>query len=139
MNKVLSIMAICALLASCATKQSNNWADLSGEWEIINIEGTEITTTPQMQEHPFIGFDKEGQIYGYCGCNRLTGKVSTPEDPTIIDFSNIGITMMSCPDMTVETIIIETLKNVKTYRPLDENKMEFCDSEGNTKISLRKK
>ena len=72
----LCMAATVAGLSSCAsTKNAATLSSLSGEWNIIEINGSAVVPAPN-QEFPFIGFDtKTGQVYGNSGCNRLMGSM----------------------------------------------------------------
>ncbi len=61
----LCMAATVAGLSSCAsTKNAATLSSLSGEWNIIEINGSAVVPAPN-QEFPFIGFDtKTGQVYG---------------------------------------------------------------------------
>lgn len=61
--------------AACTSTKQATLADLSGEWNIAAINGTDITT-PSGQEQPYIGFDTvNGQVFGNSSCNSMDGHV----------------------------------------------------------------
>ena len=82
----LCMAATVAGLSSCAsTKNAATLSSLSGEWNIIEINGSAVVPAPN-QEFPFIGFDtKTGQVYGNSGCNRLMGSFDVNAKPGQID------------------------------------------------------
>jgi heat shock protein HslJ len=106
----LCMAATVAGLSSCAsTKNAATLSSLSGEWNIIEINGSAVVPAPN-QEFPFIGFDtKTGQVYGNSGCNRLMGSFDVNAKPGQIDLGALGSTRMMCPDMTVEKNVLAAL------------------------------
>ena len=74
----LSVFLGVLLLSSCKTARdmvSEN--DICGEWNVVEIQGEPV----RAQSTPFIGFDtKKGRVYGYSGCNRITGSLDLSRD-----------------------------------------------------------
>lgn len=86
----------------CIDKNAATVADISGEWNIIELNGAAVVPAPG-QAFPFIGFDvAQGTVYGNSGCNRMTGRFDVNAKPGTIDLGALGSTRMMCPDMTVE-------------------------------------
>lgn len=117
-------------LVSCGTQKSAY--SIGGEWELTNLDGKQITPTSQT---PFIGIDlTDGKIYGFTGCNRLTGTIDikkfvegTP------DFSKMGMTRMLCPDDTYERSFMQALEKVKSSEISDK---EMCMKDATGKVIL---
>ena len=136
----LCMAATVAGLSSCAsTKNAATLSSLSGEWNIIEINGSAVVPAPN-QEFPFIGFDtKTGQVYGNSGCNRLMGSFDVNAKPGQIDLGALGSTRMMCPDMTVEKNVLAALGQVKKYKQLGKENMALCASSNRPVIVLQKK
>lgn len=90
------------LLGSCASPKVE---ELNGEWTLQSID--RITENAGQQpavskieirwitsETPYLGF-KDGQMWGYDGCNHLSGSVRLSRKD--IDFSQVASTMRYCP------------------------------------------
>ena len=84
-----------SMLSSCA---SAGLDDLNGEWTLQSVDrvaegvtpgqpDAKITTRWITAETPYIGF-KDGQMWGYDGCNHLSGSVKFSRKN--IDFSHTG-------------------------------------------------
>lgn len=78
MKKVFVSLCMASVLmglSSCAsTKNAATLSSISGEWNIIEVNGTAVVPAPG-QEFPYIGFDtKTGKVFGNSGCNRMMGK-----------------------------------------------------------------
>lgn len=120
-------------------KNAATLSSLSGEWNIIEINGSAVVPAPN-QEFPFIGFDtKTGKVYGNSGCNRLMGSFDVNAKPGQIDLGALGSTRMMCPDMTVEKNVLAALGQVKKYKQLGKENMALCGSSNRPLIVLQKK
>lgn len=119
-------VAVTALSSCASTKNAASLSVLSGEWNIIEINGTVVVPAPG-QAFPYIGFDSNtGKVYGNAGCNRLMGTFDTQAKPGCLDLSQMGSTRMMCPDMTVERNVLSALAQVKKFKMLDGNQIALC-------------
>ena len=127
-----------ALLASCSTSQkATSLTALNGEWNIEKIEGKAIDKSLSENE-AFLGFDTaKKSVYGCTGCNRLTGTFNVIDNS--IDLSKVGSTRMMCHDMTTETLMLQALQQVKTFKTDKNTKLMLTDQNGKTVIELKKK
>ena len=138
-RKYLPLLGMTVLLQiSCSTKdQIISMTTLQGEWDATNIKGEKIIPT---EKTPFLGFEMaEQRIYGFTGCNRLTGNINTDElSKGIVDFSKLGCTRMACFEDKYETKFLSALSEIKTIKK-EKGKMNLCDEKGNIIIELTKK
>ena len=69
-------------LSSCAsTKNAATLSSISGEWNIIEVNGTAVVLL-RVREFPYIGFDtKTGKVFGNSGCNRMMGSFDVNTKP----------------------------------------------------------
>lgn len=120
------------LLSSCATASKS--VDISGEWNVVSVEGKEVTG------NPYIGFDMEnGRLYGNAGCNRIMGGVEIDSvNPGHIGLTNIAATRMMCPDMETEQKVLEALNEVAGYKA-SATGVELTDKDGKVLMSLEKR
>lgn len=135
-KKLLYFIPVTMLfLTSCAVSKSAY--TVSGEWSVTNINGKSITPN---DETPFLGFDtSKGRIYGFTGCNRLTGEVNLKNFANgKPNFANLGMTQMLCPDDTYEREFMEALDKVKSLEVKDNN-MLLKNAEGKVIVTLKKK
>lgn len=132
--------AVACGLASCGTsRQAATLADVEGEWNVIEIDGSAVVPASG-QEFPFLGFDcREHRIYGHAGCNRLVGMLDASAKPGNIDFSGLGSTRMMCPDMTNEQRLMEALERVKHYRMIDATTLGLFSSKRQPVVVLKKR
>lgn len=136
MKKILVSAAVLSavLMSSCGT--SGKSVDLSGEWNIVAVEGQSISG----ESSPFIGFNiEEGRIYGNAGCNRIMGSVAIDTiNPGQMHLSQVGATRMMCPDMNTEQKVLAALNNVSGFQA-SANGVELTDKSGKVVISLEKR
>lgn len=138
MYKIILAVLAAAVMAGCSSNKSGAWTELSGEWNVVEIDGTRIVAD-SLQNRAYIGFSPaDSSIFGCAGCNRLVGRMGLGEDPTVADFTAIGTTMMMCPDMSVEEMFLPALREVKGYVSTDENHIELRDASGNVRMVLEK-
>lgn len=128
------------LLSSCSTsKNTATLADLNGEWNIVEIDGTPLTVKAGSTQ-PYIVFDtKDGLIYGNSGCNRMSSALDTTLTPGTIDFGNMASTMMACPDMENEQLVLTALGNVNRYHAEGSNKVVLTGATGKTSMVLERR
>ena len=119
-----------------ATPQAS-LADLSGEWAIELVNGKKIEGTAEVA--PFIGFNTdESRIYGNVGCNTINGALVQDENvPNSLKFENVATTMMMCPDMETETIVLNALNETKSF-DIKEGKVYLLGENGNELLVLKK-
>lgn len=140
MNKNIFYAAMAAtLLASCSTaEKTTSLAALNGEWKIEKIEGKSIDKSLSENE-AFLGFDTaKKSVYGSTGCNRLTGSFDIDAN-NVLDLSKMGSTRMMCKDMTTETMVLEALQKVKTFKVDKKGNLLLTNEKGNAVIELAKK
>lgn len=126
-----------ALLGLCLSCSSNRTVEnLEGKWNVTDLEGMKITPS---ERTPYLGFNTaQSQIYGYTGCNRLTGALdakSFVKGKT--NFSRLASTRMLCPDSPYEAPFFKALGRVGKVR-IDNHIMCLTDSAGHTLITLTK-
>ena len=124
-------------MTACGSgKQAVQPVDLTGEWNIVTINGD----TVHAANKPFIGLDMaDKRVYGNAGCNRMMGTFEIDSlNPGKIQFGQIGTTRMICPDMDTENKVLQTLNNVKGYAGTEEG-LVLTDTEGNTLMTLEKR
>lgn len=108
-----------------------------GEWDVTSLRGESITPDDKT---PFIGFRvAEKQIYGFTGCNRITGTADFDLMATgVADFSKMGTTRMACADDKYETKFLGALAEA-TKIELGYTHFSLLNDEGHTLIRFEKR
>ena len=133
----LGVAALAAcMMMSCKSSKQVATVDLSGEWNIVAVDGQELTAT----EKPFIGLDMANKsLHGNAGCNSLLGNFELDSiHPGTIRFTQVGATRMMCPDMETETKVLAALNKVAGYDETAEG-VVLTDAEGNALLTLEKR
>ena len=134
---ILAGVSACGMMACQST--GNLTTEMLGgndgqEWQVVKLG--QKTVTPS-DETPFLGFKSDGLLWGFNGCNRLTGSYKLKANGKI-DLSNVGSTMMLCPEDTYETIFMSELGKVKQVKMHDNTTLLLADGNGNSLIEDRK-
>ena len=68
-------------------------------WKLIKLEGKDIKMVENQEKEIFFMLKTdENRVTGFAGCNTILGSYSL-EEGNRIRFSNMGSTMMACPDV----------------------------------------
>ncbi len=71
-------------------------------WKLIKLEGQDVEMAENQEREIFFTLNtEENTVNGFAGCNSITGEYEL-EEGNRIRFSNMGITMMICPDVAVD-------------------------------------
>ena len=135
----IMVAVILLLLPSCKSSQVmvQSSSTLQGEWNIVELNGSSLVPADH-QPFPFIGFNiAQKSIYGSAGCNNIMGGYESSK-PGKISFGRIGMTMMLCPDMEIETKVTNMLGEVKSYKFISDNQLAFY-SKGSKPIAVLEK
>lgn len=143
MKKILVSMCMAAVvsgLCSCAsTRHLAIPADISGEWNIIELNGTVVVPAPG-QAFPYIGFDSEQKrLYGNSGCNRMMGSYEYVSEDGALKLGSIAGTRMMCEDMTLEKNVLSVLSRVKKCVWLNDGNLALCASSPNRPLLVLQK
>ena len=135
MKKIfLGFMAMVAMfVTSCDTKKTVAVEELNGEWNVVSINGQEVTA----EEVPFLGMDiTKKNLYGFTGCNRIMGTLDiAAEKPGLVAFENVAGTKMMCRDMKLEDSLMKALEKVAGYDATEKG-FNLLDVEGNVVMTI---
>lgn len=140
MKNILMMGAFVTAMAvtSCSTVKEMPADDLSGEWNVVEIEGKTVQTVEE-QEIPFMAFDVvNARVFGSAGCNRIFGQLYTGEKGSI-DFSSLAATRMMCPDMSNEDALLVALNQVKRFGINNEGQLVLMDGHNREMVTLDKR
>lgn len=106
---------------------------LNGQWQVVKI-GDKSFDNPEMN----LFFDIPAmKVHGNTGCNYFNGDIYT--DPTVgasLNFGQMGVTRMACPDQSTETAMLVALEQVSVARPEASGNVLLNDANGTTLIVL---
>ena len=98
-------------------EQTNNEQVITEKyWKLTKLEGKDVEMVEnQEREIFFILKAEDNTVVGFAGCNSITGEFEI-EDGNRIHFKNMGLTMMSCPDVEInESELMEVFELADNY------------------------
>ena len=129
-------VALAALtLTSCASRRVLTEQQLAGEWAVVSLGAENVTPD---ERTPYLGFEGN-RMYGFTGCNRLTGAL--PEGGIRkgkVDFSKVATTMMTCPDNRYEQKFMDALRNAGEMRLIGGQLVFIADNGRQTMVLARR-
>lgn len=134
----LGVAATMAALTSCTSVKSISPEALTGEWDIVKLEGNKVTPTDG-DIAPYLAFDVvNGRFFGYGGCNYMMGSFFTGEGNEI-QLSTEGVTMMMCPDIAFQDSLIQALTDIRQYDITKQGELQLSSGSDRTLIALTKR
>lgn len=107
---------------------------INGTWKI-----TKVNSTNCKNKDLELAIDLEDlKIHGRVGCNIVNGSLLLDASkPNSIMFLDLITTMMSCPDMALETEILIALEKTESYKKSKDNKsLTLYDKDNNAVMEL---
>ncbi|WP_293671314.1 META domain-containing protein [uncultured Parabacteroides sp.] len=133
---LLMVPAFVGMLFSCSEAKTDA-KKLEGKWNIVEAKGEKI----QKETLPYMEFDmKDKKVHGNAGCNIFNSTVVLDDkDISSITINPAAATMMACPDMETEGVILQSFDDVKGVKAgQSENEMLLVDGSGNVVLVLSK-
>lgn len=84
-------------------------------WRLVKLNGKAIEKNKDGERDLGIIFTSDGRFSGYAGCNNMMGEYELKEAESQIKFSKVGMTMMACPDDSLEKGLVEVLELADNY------------------------
>ncbi|WP_280747500.1 META domain-containing protein [Parabacteroides sp. PF5-9] len=140
MKKVLMyVLCIPALIGmiSCSNAKIDA-KQLDGKWNIVEVKGNKVTAK---EKTPFMEFNMtENRLHGNAGCNIFNSAIKLDnKDVSKVSFQAPISTMMACPDMTLESVVMKTLEEIASVKAGNtDSEILLVDKGGNTLIVLSK-
>lgn len=111
--------------------------DLSGSWKIVSVNGKPVGKT---EKQPQLVFDvAQKRVHGNAGCNTINGAFTQEEgQANSLRFGQMISTMMACPDMEVEALILKALDKVRSFVKNESGTVELRGENGEELLALEK-
>lgn len=116
------------------TLRRHNMEFLNGHWQVVTINGAAV------EGEADVFFDvAELKIHGNTGCNYFNGEIYIDHSKSnAVDFSNMGVTRMACPNTRQETAMLVALEQTAAAISGDDSEVMLLDSDGNAVMTLRR-
>ena len=134
MRYALLMPVVAGLCVACSAVKTDV-KTLEGKWNIVEVSGEAIGESA----HPFMEFDMEAKkVHGNASCNLFNAALELSEgDCSAIRVGNAITTMMACPNMDMETKVLQAMDQVRSVRQGDTvEEMCLLNEEGNTVVRL---
>ncbi|MGM9845893.1 MAG: META domain-containing protein [Muribaculaceae bacterium] len=116
------------------TLRRHNMEFLNGHWRVTEINGN----APEVAADIFFDI-AELKIHGNTGCNYFNGVIYIdPSHGNAIDFSQMGVTRMACPNTQQETAMLVALEQTVTATRLSSSTAQLADRNGKVLIKLQR-
>ena len=128
------VPALAGALFACSGSKTEA-KQLEGKWNVVEVKGEKVNC----ETTPFMEFDmKENKLHGNAGCNIFNTSVTLDaKDASAVKIEDGMTTMMACPDMDMETKILQSMSAVRAVKAgADQNQMLLVDAEGNVVMVL---
>lgn len=111
---------------------------LDGRWSVELVGG--IPVPKDIEKQPFLEFNTlEKRLHGNAGCNIINGSFELENgENSKLTFGQVISTMMACPDMTLESQILQAINSVKSFGVTDEGNIELYNESGTPVLLLKK-
>ncbi|MCC9135426.1 META domain-containing protein [Pontibacter silvestris] len=129
-NQIALLGLLLLSVFSCTIKNKNTSAEVNtlvdSYWMLRSLEGQNIPETVDTRT-AYIRFEeRDDEVKGYTGCNRLSGKYEyseavspTDESLQMLRMTGLSSTRMMCTNMNQENKLMDILKRVDAYRISD--------------------
>ena len=105
-----------SMIQSDENVDANNEVVLSNStWRLVKLNGKAIEKNKDEERELGIIFTNDGRFSAYAGCNNMMGEYELKEAESQIKFSKVGMTMMACPDDSLEKEFAEVLEMADNY------------------------
>lgn len=97
--KLALIAIVTVFVVSCNSTKSTGSGIEGRTWKLKTLEGKEMSDLNLQKDVYFMLNSKENRVSGFAGCNSMMGGY-TLQEGNRIRFTQMGSTMMACPDVT---------------------------------------
>jgi copper homeostasis protein (lipoprotein) len=84
-------------------------------WLLVEVMGQPFEPSEALGEAFILLDSSQGRVSGHASCNNFFGSYVLLAGGRIRFVGNLGATMMACPDMTIETAVLEALATIDNY------------------------
>ena len=115
---------------------STTTTSLNATWKLHTTDG-KLLQLNEEEERPVIEINVEEKRFSGKGvCNRLFGTIKLGNN-NALTITEVGSTKMMCPNIALEDIFINALREVKAYR-LKEGELYFLGMDGGELMSFKR-
>lgn len=125
MKKYFAAAALLLGLVACGGHRDTKLEGTT--WKLASMDGIPAQTVDQETDYFTLRFDAaDTTVSGRTNCNRFFGRYKI--DGRKLDFENLGMTRMACPDMQYEDAFVRMLDEVDHFEIRDRELTLYDDS-----------
>lgn len=125
MKRMIAAAALLAAMTACGGSQEKSLPLEGTTWKLAKMDvipAKNIDAEPDFFTLEFNAADT--MVSGRTNCNRFFGKYELKGQQ--LEFENLGMTRMACPEMQYEDAFVKMLDEVDRYE-IDGSKLKFYD------------
>lgn len=125
MKRMIAAAALLAAMTACGGSQEKSLPLEGTTWKLAKMDvipAKNIDAEPDFFTLEFNAADT--MVTGRTNCNRFFGKYELKGQQ--LEFENLGMTRMACPEMQYEDAFVKMLDEVDRYE-IDGSKLKFYD------------
>ena len=118
MKSLVFLIVVSMMVTACKTKTPKPFGKdpaLEGKkWELIELNGKAFTPVAGGKAIDLVFEGQSNTFGGSAGCNQCNGMYTTQDE--MIKLHKMAVTMMACPDMSVEQTYLEKMDQINKYK-----------------------
>jgi heat shock protein HslJ len=116
------LLALLVIVSACILEKKNQqYSEVEGAsllkgsyWMLVSLQGQELPDDPHSNS-AYIRFEeKDNELKGYTGCNRLSGRYQLSDSS--LHLTSLSTTRAMCQTIEQENFLMAILKEVDSYR-----------------------
>lgn len=126
MKKIFAAATLLVAMTACSGAKSDLPLD-GTTWKLASMAGIPSTAIGAEADNFTLEFNAaDTLVAGRTNCNRFFGKYELTGRK--LEFENLGMTRMACPEMEYEDLFVKMLDEVDSYR-IEGSELTFFDDD----------
>ncbi len=136
MKTLLVTLAAGLALATCGIAAADTTPLTDTDWQLVSIDSADGPTTLESPSTFTVTFGADGHAAFLLDCNRGSGSwqatAATPDSGTL-SFGPIAVTLMMCPQPSLDTRVAAALSGVRGWR-IEDGQLTMTPESGDTTL-----
>lgn len=125
MKRIIAAAALLAAMTACGGSQEKSLPLEGTTWKLAKMDVIPAKNIDAEADFFTLEFNAaDTMVSGRTNCNRFFGKYELKGQQ--LEFENLGMTRMACPEMQYEDAFVKMLDEVDRYE-IDGSKLKFYD------------
>lgn len=113
MKKIFAAVTLLVAMTACGGRAHHDLSLEGTTWKLTSMTGIPSSAINKEDDYFTLEFNADTMVSGRTNCNRFFGKYVKKDRK--LDFENMGMTRMACPDMEYENAFVKMLDDVDRY------------------------